>query len=482
MELTELKTLIDDPTKLVSKIKSLAPEIPEQALNFEPEKHGVTKIDKRPNRPVEVDTGIVGTDGLPIYRTEYRDVHRIPSATEKIIVDWSVNLSLGAGVGIDCVPVTDTDKKMVAMIERTLEDNKMDYLRMEIERLRLVYLQVLVVWYMVDAEEGFWGDLAGKVSTKKWECSVFSPEDGNIIVPIRDQYKKMIGCARLYTVKIDDKDVNKMDLLLKERNITFEEAAGGWLVEATFENKVGKACFILYEAKRRVYQDVEPKLERREEIDSDTADENKMSAFPILVGTGTIVSAKGGENANTRKTFQLEGQDADLKYVETKGGQEAANKERENMLRDIYMETNTPQVSFDSSSFTGDMPGVSIELMFLPSTNQAKANQRGPIGMSIQREFNFLKSAMAQVNVDVKASVSLQIKPLFAIDLPRNKTEDIGNISSLYAAGLISRETAVKKLDFTEDADAEIAAIEKEAAAKAALAPKPKPIKEKTNP
>lgn len=457
MEQLELDELIKDPKKLVDKVKALAPEISDAALNFEPENHKVTKTDNRPMRPVEVPTGLDDAQGNPLYRTEYRDIHRIPSATEKVIVDWSVNLSLGGGVTIDCNPQTDVEKKMLAMIERTYDDNKMDYQRMEIERLRLIYLQVLVVWYAVDAEEGFWGDLAAPGSKQiKWRCAIFSAEDGNTIVPIRNQYKDMIACARIYTVKVDDKDVEKMDLLLSGKVITYVQGAQGWIEEVSFDTKVDKALYILHEAKRRIYQDVEPKLERREEIDSDTADENKMSAFPILVGTGTIVAAKGGENANTRKTFQLEGQGADLKYVETKGGQEAANKERENILRDIYMETNTPSVSFDSASFTGNMPGVSIELMFLPSTNQAKANQKGPIGMAEQRQLNLLKACLATSNTTVKDAVALPMKPAFKIDLPRNKTEEITNVVSMYGAGLMSRETAIRKLDFVENIAEEI--------------------------
>lgn len=488
MELSELKELLKDPKKLVSEIKSLAPEIAEEALNVNPEDHKVTKVEHRPKRKVDTTpTGILDASGQMTYNVEYREVHRIPSATEKVIVDWSVNLSLGAGVEIDCKPNNEADTQLLAMVERTLEDNKMDYLRMEIERLRLIYLQVLVIWYYTEVDEYFWSDIADGIEKLKLRCRIFSPEDGSEIVPLRDQFGDMIGVSRFYTVKISGKDVNKMDLIVKEGVITFFESGDGWTEDKKYANlvakkPVGKAMFILHEGKRRIYQDVESKLDRREEIDSDTADENKQSAFPILVAKGELIAAKGGENANTRKTFQVEN-NGGLEYVETKGGQEAAKMERENLVRDIYMETNTPYVTIDAISGTGNTPGVAIELMYLPSTNQAKAHQNGPIGMAEQRQLNLLKYALTAINPKVKGSIGLKMKPKYSIALPKNKTEEYENIVKLVTAGLMSKDTAVRKLAFTEDPAAEYDKIKAEAAEAQANAlklaqAKPNPITE----
>jgi SPP1 family phage portal protein len=474
MELSEINALLSDPKKLVDKISDLAPVIPEEAINFEPEQHKVV-IDQtyRPNRAIDVPTGVLDADGNPTYRKEYRPVHRIPSATQKLIIDWSVDLALSAGVDIDCTPREDvaTDVTMLAMVKKTLEDNKFDYLAMEIERIKQRYLTVLLVWYSVPAEDGYWDGIARKDSKFKMRCVILSPEDGDTIIPIRDQYKDMIGAARKYVVKIDDKDVNKMDLFLQDKYLTFTETDTGW--EAGKETKItyGKANFILDEQKRTEWADVDAKIERIEEIDSDTADENKMSAFPILVGTGTITSVSGGENSNTRKTFQLEGEKADLKYVETEGGQEAASNERKNIRTDIFTETATPDLKFEDIS--GDLPGVTIEMMLLPATNKARRKHKGSIGMFHQRNLNFLKSAMAVINTEVKPSVGLVMKPKFTIELPKNYTEMYANIVSLVGAGLMSKETAIKELGFTSDPVAEYDKIKNEAAEAAALLPKP---------
>jgi SPP1 family phage portal protein len=470
MELSEITALLSDPKKLVDKISDLAPVIPEEAINFEPEQHKVvTDFNYRPNRKVEVPTGLVDEKGERTYKTEYKPVHRIPSATQKLIIDWSVDLALSAGVDIDCTPREDhpTDETMLAMVKKTLEDNKFDYLAMEIERIKQRYLTVLLVWYSVPAEDGYWEGIARRDSKFKMRCVILSPEDGDIIIPIRDQYKDMIGAARKYVVKIDDKDVEKMDLFLNDRYLTFIQSTTGWAIEKETAITYGKANFILDEQKRTEWADVDGKIERIEEIDSDTADENQTSAFPILLARGEIVAASGGDASNTRKTFQMDGDNADLKYVESEGGQESASNERKNIRTDIFTETATPDLKFEDIS--GDLPGVTIEMMLLPATNKARRKHKGSIGMFHQRNLNFLKSAMAVINTDVKASVGLVMKPKFSIDLPKNYTEIYANIVSLVGAGLMSKETAIKELGFTSDPVAEYDKIKNEAAEAAKL-------------
>lgn len=471
MELTELQSLLSDTPKLISAIEDLKPEIPDYVFDIEPEDHKVNTLEFRPKREVEVPTGVLGTDGAMTYRKEYKEVHRIPSSTQKQILDWAVRMNLSGGIEIDAT-IRDsykaTDETMLAMLKKTWEDNKLDYTAQKIDRLKKNYTQCLVVWYSVPAEEGFWEGIAPANSKFKMRCSVFSPEDGDIIIPIYNQYKEMIGCARGYTVKVDGKDIEKLDLFLSDKYITYQQGTSGWEFEKETAIAYGKANFIYHGQKRPEYADVLPKIERVEEADSDTADENQMSAFPILAATGEIISSTGGGTANTRKSFQLE-HGADLKYVEAKGSQQSAKDEREHLRRDIYDETATPQISMEQISGTGDLPGVAIEMMFLPATNKARSNQDGDLGMEWQRHLNLLKACMAVINVQVKPSVSMPVKPKFKIELPRNKKEEYDNIVSLVGAGLMSKETAVRMLAFTNDSVAEYEKIKEEAAEAAKL-------------
>ena len=484
MELSELKELLNDPKKLVDKIKAIAPVLPDYIFDIDPETHKVVKdLQYRPFRDVDVPTGLVDAQGNPTYRTEQRDVHRIPSDTQKIIIDWSVRMALSGGIereyGIRESVVSD--QVMADMIDRTWEDNKLDYVCQKIDRLKKTYTQCLVVWYSVEAEEGFWEGISN-LSTFKMRCVLLSPEDGDLIIPIVDQYKDFIGAGREYTVLIDDKEVNKLDLYLSDKYITYREDNGGWIEEKSTDIKYGKANFVFHGMKKPVYAGVKAKIERVEEGDSDTADENQISSFPILAASGQITGKSGGSKQNTRKVFEL-ADGGDLKYVEAKGAQQSAVEERKNLREDIYEETSTPKVSIESVTGSGiGSSGVAIELGFLPATNNARSQQEGDLGMEWQRHLNFLKSAMAVLNVTVKPSISMPVKPKFKIQLPRNLTEEYDRVISLVTANLMSTRTGVATLGYTEDVDAEILAIEEEVAKRAKtaleLAQKSKPKQE----
>ncbi|WP_158826572.1 phage portal protein [Mucilaginibacter lacusdianchii] len=172
-----------------------------------------------------------------------------------------------------------------------------------------------------------------------------------------------------------------------------------------------------------------------------------------------------------------------MRYVESKGGQQSASDERKNIRTDIFIETATPDLKFEDIS--GDLPGVTIEIMLLPATNKARRKHKGSIGMFHQRNLNFLKSAMAVINTEVKPSVGLVMKPEFKIELPRNLKEEYANIVSLVGAGLMSKETAVKQLAFTANPEEEYERINAEATEAAKLlqpvtsAPRPSEYLEK---
>ncbi len=444
MELEKLKELIGSPAELVKSIDSIEVITAKDPQKFYPEKHDVMDEQIREKRKVG---------------NTYKEVHRIPSDTQKEILDWSVDLALSGGVGIDCSPRegVSTDVDMQAMIKKTLEDNKFDYIAEEIERIRQIYLQVLLVWYTVVADEFYWQDIpSAKGVKKKWRCMVISPEDGSEIKPITNLMGEMLGCARKYKVKNEEgKEVDRLDLYTDEANYYYVKGESDWILERSDIHNMGKGNFVYGDLSRHEWAGQIWKMNRREAIDSDSADENKMSAFPILGVKGKI-EVKGGAGSNTLKTVELEA-DGDAKYIETKGSEGRLQTERENLTNDIFRETATPQINFNE--INGNLPGVSIEMLMLPAVNKAKRKHRGDIGMFHQRNFNFLKAGMVKICPGVGASLGLVIKPKFKVELPRNRKEEREMVVSAYKAGLMSLAVAVRELGYVTDVDAEVADI-----------------------
>lgn len=468
MELKELQLLIQDPTKLANKMESLAPNI--EPVKWEIEDHPVMDPNIRKLRAIEVPTGVLNDKGEPMTRVEYEEVNRIPSPTNKDIVAWAVRMSLGVPVQLDATPKDANQETLINMMKKTLSANKMEFWDQEIERQRLIYQYVLEVWYSEPANDGYWDGIADGVKFK-WKIMIMSAEYGDKIVPVYNSYRELLSVARFFKVHNDEgKEIQKMELYTEDGRYTYIQDGGTWALDENVDvngfkanhKDIGKKLMcVLWEAKRRETKDVEPKLDRREVIDSDTADENAASGRPILAVWGQIQAvAKRGD---TGKTFQLTGgtpgDKPDMKYIERKGAADAVDRERKNMLTDAYVDSNTPDPAMFNELASGNAPGINIKLRFTPAINKALSRQQGELGMGHQRRHNVLKSGLIASNLKIKSAQSMEVKPKFGISIPENETERNDNIIKLVGAGLMSREKAVEKLALTDDNEAELARI-----------------------
>jgi hypothetical protein len=467
MQLATIKSLISDPSVLISKIQSTRSKDDDTAKYYHPENHEVTDPSFRKKRevlmPILNSDGIQETDanGESKMRTVYEEVARITSSAQKQIVTWATQIAAGVPIEVNAEPKNDTEVKMVKLLKKTLKDSKMEYIDQEILRLTAIYKICAEIWYSEEVTSDYWGDLGNSSSKFRMRLMVLSEETGDILYPIKDNVGDMVALGREYTILDDNgKDIKMFDLFLQEGYDTFKQEKGGWVLEKQTRTKYGKANFIVHQQPRREWEDVQPKITRLETLDSNHADQNDATGSPILVATGDITSF--GKRGETGKVFELK-DGGDLKVVESKGAPESIKMERENLVKAIFDETNTPQISFsEAQGFGANVPGITIKLLFLPATLKALSRQSGGWGMSIQRRYNFLKSAMAIINTDVKSAVNMDITPRFSIYMPSNDSENYANIVSLVNAGLMSKETAIARLGFTQDPVAEYKKIQSE--------------------
>lgn len=487
MELTLLQALLNDPSKLIPKIEATRDKDDGGADDYQPENHDVTDSTVRKDRevlvPVMDDDGqpVILESGEPKMRTEREPVARITSSAQKQIVNWAVQIA--AGVPVELVPPVDmkpgsVEEKMFNMLKKTLRDNKMEYVDQEILRLTCIYKICAEIWYSEECPPEYWGELGKPTSKFKMRLMILSEATGDTLYPIRNSIGKMIALGRAYTVRDDnDKEVKKFDLFTDDAIRTWTQTSGSeWDMDLT-KLPYGKANFIVHEQPRREWQDVTSKINRLEVLDSNHADQNDATGSPMIAAIGKVEGF--GKRGDTGKVFELEN-GGDLKIVESKGAPESLKMERENLVKGIFDETNTPQISFsEAQGFGANVPGITIKLLFLPATLKAMSRQSGGWGMSIQRRYNFLKSAMSIINIDVEKAVDLEVSPRFSIYMPENTVEKYQNITKLVSAGLISKLTAIRMLGIVDDPEAEWEAIQEEAdelaKREAAKAPQPAP-------
>lgn len=475
MELVTIQNLLNDPTKLIDKVTSSRDTSDDGWKYYQPENHDVKDASIRKKREIKYDSGEkdengnlkVDSNGDPLTKSEFEEVARITTAAQKQIVEWAVQIAAGVPVELDSKPDEGNQTIMYDMVRKTLKDNKLEYQDQEILRLRAIYKIVAEIWYSEECEPAYWGELGNKSSKFKMRMKILSEETGDLLYPIRDNIGDMIALGRAYKILDEEgKDIDMFDLFMKDEYKIFTKTTAGWVVEVK-KITYGKANFVVHEQARREWQDVQGKIDRLETLDSNHADQNDATGSPIIVGSGVKGMGKRGE---TGKMFDVEN-GGKLEILEAAGAPESMNNERENLVKGIFDETNTPQISFsEAQGFGANVPGITIKLLFLPATLKALSKQSGGWGMSIQRRINFLMAAMVVINTNIKDAINLEISPRFQIYMPENTTEKYDNVIKLYAAGLISMKTAIAMIGIVDDVDEEIAAIEAEVAKRAKTA------------
>ncbi|WP_443945581.1 phage portal protein [Pedobacter sp. AW1-32] len=461
MELSTLTNLLSDPKTLIEKIRTARPD--EDIPSIQPEDHEVMNPQERKKREIKVDTGFVDDKNEPIMRTEFEEVTRIPSAIEKNIIDWAAQMAAGVPVDYHALPETDQEEMLYNMFKHTVKSNKLEYLDKTVVRLMGTYKRCAEVWFSEDCDQFHWAPLGA--FKKRMRMMLLSKETGDKLFLVTNNVGDAIALTREYIIKDEeDKDIEMFDIWINGAYITFTNNGSDWEQTGNVPQNYGKASFVYYSQDRLEYQDIIQKRKRLETLDSDHADQNIATGSPILVASGLLGMGKRGE---TGKTFEVT-EGGDLKMLEAAGTPESLKMERENLLNGIYYDTNTPNMSiFDGEGIGSNLPIIGIKIRFLPATLKAMNKQSGSWGMGVQRRCNFLKAALCQINTSIKVAQGLDISPRFQVYLPSNETEEYNNIIALVSAGLLSTRAAVTKLGLVDNIEEEMAAIEKEVAARA---------------
>ena len=461
MTIQDLLALINTPADLIKQIEATKPK-PEEDKYYEPAKH---KVNERKDKQIVKPDPLV--EGGTI--TTYEPVAKITTSLQKLIIDRAVAFLVGVPIEIDSKPLNSQEKIMDAMVRKTLRDNKSNYRDSEIAELFKKDTECAEVWYSEEAIPEYWQSIKAK-GAFKMRLKVMAPSKGDTLYPLFDAAGDLIAFGRGYTTKNGDKDVLNLDLYTDTNIYKFQKAEGDWAQTEAKQHSYGKIPVIYHTQPQTETADVNGKIDRLETLLSNHADTNDYNGSPILAASGAILgfSAKG----ESGKVVELEA-GADLKYVTWNNAPESIKMEIENLLYFTFSETRTPD--FSSKDFiTGNTTVIGIEMRFLDAHLKAKKSQNGTFGEAIQRRFNLLKSCMAAINVGVKAAIGMDITPVFDVYMPSNRTETIENFTTLVGAGIISKQTALKKMAKMlsmepEDIEAEMLLLEGEADSISAL-------------
>jgi SPP1 family phage portal protein len=446
------------------------------------------------------------TDVLKEYNPKFHAVHDPAKRKDKVINDDEGNfkdtvkvtrlslpmqkkivLTAAAFLGSPCLsfsPVDTKEEDFQKVIEKTFEDNKLDYKFKKIAKTTMAERHCAELWYTLPAEADYWDGqpINGRFKLK---MRLLANSLGDSLYPVFDMYGDMIAFGRAYYMHETDKSgkvdkVHHFDLYTADRIYYTKSINGSWVFNYDLDNEtikytgdkgkgipnpIGKIPVVYYSQLITEWEDVQECIDRLETIMSNHADTNDYNGSPTVVADGEVEGySKKGEQGKFIQTRN----GAKVYYLTWDSAPESIKLEMENLFKAIYTFTHTPDVSFDNLKGLGYFSTVALQTMFVDA--HLKATDKEEIfGEGIQRRLNYVKRAIAEIDASFMKSLSMKVKPVFEYFLPKNVGETIDMLVKAVSGGLISQETAVENNPIVENPTEELERINKEKAAQ----PKP---------
>ena len=427
---------------------------------FDPKKHDVFDEAKRPKKMVQKATGAKDENGQPAYAMAQEEVARIALPFQELIVERAVGFLLGNPIELDAQGADGNAQQeaLVGMIETIWSRNKLDYRNKDIATRMFSECEVAELWYLVNVEDDYWGDLSNGVFKPKMKILAQSLGDG--LYPYFDLSGDLIAFGRDYKLLNGTQYEARFDLYTAEFTVKYLIQSGS--VESITPNPFGKIPIVYYRQDTPDWYKVQPMIDRFETSVSNRADSNDYSGAPITVVEGELKGfASKGEQG---KVLQVAA-GGKISYLESSGAPESTKLEWAMLKESIYSMSQTPDISFYEMKGMGHASGIALKLMFLDAHMKAR-NKEMTFGEGIQRRLNLLMAIVTKV-IDLSLAPfakQINIVPNFTPYLPIDDAADINSLSVARAAGIISVQTAVERNPLVSDAEAEIQLIKDEAA------------------
>ncbi|MCL1932757.1 MAG: phage portal protein [Candidatus Azobacteroides sp.] len=427
---------------------------------LEPDKHDIFDKVKRPDKLVKVDNTEQTKNHQsldPAYtggekeETRFEPVARIALALQKLIVKRAVSFMFGNSVTLNAEPENEDEKTVLNAVKKVLFSTKSRTINRKAAREIFCATEAAELWYPVEKPINY-----GFPSKFKLRVAVFSPKTDKLY-PYFDETGDMVAFSREFIT--EDKKGEKhtffetytdTEHLMWEQDNTQWELADGY----PKTNVIGKIPIVYGRQDFVEWKDVQGLIDRLETLLSNFADTNDYHASPKIVVRGEVLGfAKKGENG---AILQLEGDNADAKYLSWQHAPESVKIEIETILRMIYTITQTPDISFDSVKGIGAISGIALKLLFLDA--HLKVQEKMEIFDDyLQRRLSIIQAYIAQFNTGLKSACeSLTIEPEI---VPYMIDDEMAKVKLLTEANggkpVASQKTTVQQLGWVDDADTE---------------------------
>lgn len=460
-----------DIDKIIERLKegrqTALPSVEEALRALDIKNHDVNDVTIRKDKLIRKDAS-GGSEGKTVARgrdeveLDTQKVNRVAIALQKLIIRRAASFLFGIPVEYipDSYSMKEKEDIIMRAFNRIVHDNKLKSLDRKIARNIFAYKECAEYWYAVDRSHNSYG----YKSSMKLKVSLFGPHNGDKLYPYFDEYNDLVAFSREFKKTINEV---RTDIYFETYTDTaykrwVNKNNEGW-VEDTSKKEIplGKIPIVYGYQPYFETEDVDNLITRLETLLSNFADTNDYHASPKVVVKGKIEgwSKKGEAGA----VIELEGEDADVKYLSWAQAPESVKTEIETLLKLIYTISQTPDISFESVKGLGQVSGVALKLLFMDA--HLKAFDKCEIfDEYLSRRANLIKAFIGVSNLELKeACDNMAIEPNITPFSVEDEKENIEKwLSANGGKPLVSHEESVKIANLSQDPTQDYKRIEEQ--------------------
>ena len=428
-ERTLLELIQDnDIARAIELMQDRDKEVDEALKEYNPQTHEVMN---RPNK---------SRKNANNYITE-----KLPRTRQRYINEVELFFLLGKGVQWN---YEEGDEEAFSLFKQFLYEQRFDANMRKAKRLAGAETESAKLYHIYRNED---------VNKREIKAVVLSRSTGYRLRPLFDQYGNMVAFAYGYKLKENGKTIEHWDIQTPDFLVYSKKTALGWQTER-YANPTGKINVIYYQ-QRKAWDGAEQRLHREEMLDSKIGDTNNYFADPIAAATGDVITSMA-DPERPGKLIQLAGGDSKFEYINPPQNSESQRQEKIELEKSILFDTFTPDLSFENLKGMGTLSGTAIKNAMILGFIK-RDNMREIYDEMLDREKNLILGILKYLYPNKAAAFdSLVISHEFSEPFAIDRQGETAEVASLYQAGLMSLETAIRKLGLTDSPEEEIARLQ----------------------
>jgi len=277
----------------------------------------------------------------------------------------------------------------------------------------------------------------------------FGFKNGDLLFPHYDYYDNLDAFGRMYrSVNAEGKSITKLDVFDKKEIITYIKRGafgstfmGEWKQDGDPKAHGFSDIPICYKRSNDAcWGDVQPLIDSYEESVSSMSENNRYYANAILFITGQIKDLPGRDES--AKILQG-GVDSKAQFLSYPESNSAMAAELKILAEHIFMGSFTVSISPDTVKSSGDLPGITVKLLFSPAVEKALDSAK-ELDEFIDRAVMLFKEGYGIESGSSLSFKTLKLRGEIDIYVPQNDAELIRTLNESIGYGSLSKETGAE--------------------------------------